>query len=81
MTLGYSQASSSNMDQLTPSSDSAAYDKTQMAFLNVMEDLTKQIRVGAEYERITTHYLNDSPAGSNNSPFNDRVQLSAYFRF
>jgi hypothetical protein len=56
----------------------------------VMQDCTDNIRIGAEYVRFDTHYLNSFvtgnpiPAGtkpSTNDAIDNRIQLSAWYRF
>jgi hypothetical protein len=52
-----------------------AYAQDQVMFVNIVKDLTKQIRIAAEYDHVVTTYLD------NVTPINERYQISAYFRF
>ena len=75
-TLGYGEIKSSNVGDLLPvSSGKFLYEKTSMIFLNLFHDYTKQIRLGAEYAKMETHYVNNDLGKS------DRYQLTGLFRF
>jgi hypothetical protein len=75
MTIGASQLHAYSMAQFSPAAGKVVYDHTSFYYINYFKDLTKQIRVAAEYEKIATHYVDTTNA------FNDRYQLSAYLRF
>ena len=75
-TLGYGEIKSSNVGDFVPvASGKIAYEKTSMIFINLFHDYTKQIRVGAEYAKLETHYVNEDLGRS------DRYQLTGLFRF
>jgi hypothetical protein len=74
---GYGQLYSPNMGSLTTPSlgSTVLYDKSETSYLNMFDDLTNQIRLAVEYAQIRTHYIDNQSAQDN------RVQLSAWFRF
>lgn len=78
MTAGYASIYSNNVGDFTASASSAAdiYDRSSMYFVNFIHDFTKQIRVGAEYDKVQTHYFSDGE-----SPYNNRFQVTALYRF
>lgn len=51
------------------------YDRSSVLFVNYFHDVTKQIRVAAEYANFSTHYVDDVKA------HDDRYQITGYFRF
>ncbi|MGZ3773410.1 MAG: hypothetical protein ACXVCY_02940 [Pseudobdellovibrionaceae bacterium] len=77
-TLGYTDLYSSNVGDFTSSAAAASevYDHTSMYFVNFIHDFTKQIRAGLEYDKIQTHYFVDKA-----TPYNDRIQFTALYRF
>ncbi|HWU43762.1 MAG TPA: hypothetical protein VN132_10000, partial [Bdellovibrio sp.] len=78
VTMGYSSIYSNNVGDFVASATTAAdiYDRSSMYFINYIHDFTKQIRVGAEYDKVQTHYVSDGA-----SPYNNRFQLTALYRF
>jgi hypothetical protein len=54
-----------------------SYDDDSNIFVNVMQDLNKEVRVGLEYSQYWTHYT----AAANNNPTDQRLQLSTWYRF
>ena len=74
-TLGYGQLYSDNVDGLAPSSGKVIYNRTEVYLINFVKDLTKQVRVGLEFDHFRTSYT-DGVAPSDN-----RIQLSSWFRF
>ena len=77
--LGYAEVSSSNIGDLTSYASGGAsggYDKSSTYFINLMKDVSNQIRVGLEYNKVNTHYFSDKLTATN-----DRYQLTALFRF
>jgi hypothetical protein len=74
VTLGYSKLDAFRVGGLTPGGANL-YDGTSMLFANIFHDCTKQIRVGLEYAKFTTHYVDGMSVADN------RVQLNGYFRF
>lgn len=79
VTAGYGMIYANNIDSLTggnnPVSASAIYDRNSTAFINVGHNLTKQLRVAAEYDYVHTTYA-DGVTGHDN-----RIQASAFFYF
>ncbi|MGZ3747116.1 MAG: hypothetical protein ACXWRE_07105 [Pseudobdellovibrionaceae bacterium] len=78
VTAGYTSIHSDNVNDFVASAASASdiYDRSSMYFVNYIHDFTKQIRVGAEYSKVQTHYISDDQ-----SPYNDRWQITALYRF
>jgi hypothetical protein len=80
MTLGHSELFSNNLSTLQQttgfmSSGRVGYNREEATFINVFHDLTKQIRVGAEYDYVRTSYLDGVIAHDN------RYQLSSWYMF
>jgi hypothetical protein len=75
VTVGYGQVNAFNMTAMVTSINGVAYNQNQVTFANVVKDVTKQIRLAAEYDHVVTTYVD------NVTPNDDRYQLSAYFRF
>jgi len=77
VTFGYGEIFSPNDIGL-----GATWNDDKVMFANVMQDLTKEIRVGLEYASFDTHY---SPSFGGVNKFTDaidnRVQLSTWYRF
>lgn len=78
LNLGYAEISSSNIGDLVSYSTTAAgvYDKSSTYFINLMKDVTNQIRLGLEYNKTNTRYFSDKETATN-----DRYQFTALFRF
>jgi hypothetical protein len=79
VTFGYGEIFSPNVLGL----NGGTWNDDKEMFVNVMQDMTKEIRVGLEYASFDTHY---SPQfGTAGSKFSDaidnRVQLSTWYRF
>jgi hypothetical protein len=74
-TAGYGQVNGFNMPIMLQTLKTVAYAQDQVMFVNIVKDLTKQIRIAAEYDHVVTTYLD------NVTPINERYQISAYFRF
>ena len=79
VTFGYGEIFSPNVLGL----NGGTWNDDKEMFVNVMQDFTKEIRVGLEYASFDTHY---SPQfGTAGSKFSDaidnRVQLSTWYRF
>lgn len=76
--FGYGQIFSDNVGNLTAGGTAATaiYDKSTIYFLNVIRDVTKQIRLGIEYDLFSTHYFSDQSSATN-----ERFQFTALFRF
>jgi len=53
------------------------YDDDSNIFVNAMQDLNKEVRVGLEYSQYWTHYT----TATNNNPTDQRLQLSTWYRF
>lgn len=97
VTAGYGEVFSYNVGALasTPggavlSKSASSYNDDSNMFANIMQDMTDNIRLGVEYVRFDTHYLNSFatgnpiPAGtkaSTNDAIDNRVQVSAWYRF
>ena len=80
--IGYAQTKAKNLSSIYnagTSSTSVLYDKATMYYANIFHDLTKQIRVGFEYNNDKTHYLYAGTDGG--EPKNNRYQMSFYYRF
>ena len=78
--IGFTRLHSINMSEIviangTGSTAKTAYDTTQSYFANLQRDLTDQIRVGFEYARLTTTYVDGVKAPNN------RFQASAWYMF
>ena len=76
-TLGYGEIFSPNVIGV-----GGTWNDDKVMFVNVMQDLTKEMRVGLEYASFDTHY---SPSFGGINKFTDavdnRVQLSTWYRF
>lgn len=75
-TLGYGQLFFQNSGSYL----GATYDKSEDLFLNVFHEFSKQMRVGLEYDRVSTHYV-DNANVTNTFAVDNRVQVSGWFRF
>jgi len=80
ITLGHGELYSNNLISLQQAngnmtSGKVGYNREEVSFANVFHDLTKQIRVGAEYDFVRTTYLDGVVAHDN------RYQLSSWYMF
>ena len=59
------------------------YNSDVNMFVNIMQDLSKNVRVGLEYAEYATNYLsnNKTETGPNVTAYDHRVQLSSWYRF
>ena len=74
ISVGYSRLFSNNIGDVafngqSTSSGAFAYNRNQLAFVNVAHDVTPEIRVGLEYDHIKTDYDAISTSASNNRYF------------
>jgi hypothetical protein len=80
MTLGHGELYSNNLINLQQAngfmtSGKVGYNREEVSFANVFHDLTKQIRVGVEYDYVRTSYLDGVVAHDN------RYQISSWYMF
>ena len=77
VTAGYGQLYSLNMINFTANTPTGKvlYDRSDDAFINLFHDFTKQLRVGLELDRMSTHYVDGVMA------YDNRYQVSAWLRF
>jgi hypothetical protein len=75
-TLGHAELVASGYDNMAPA---VTYDKAKMDFINFFHDFTPQIRGAVEYAKFTTHYI--APVNGKNDEVDDRIGVSAFFRF
>jgi hypothetical protein len=76
-TAGYGEIFASNTGAFTVAGDTVSVNDDSNMFVNVMQDLNKEVRVGLEYSQYWTHYT----AAANNNPTDQRLQLSTWYRF
>ena len=69
-TLGFGQLHAYNTGGLNET-----YDHVSVYFVNLFHDVTKQVRVGAEYAHFASRDQDQPDA------LNDRYQVNGYFRF
>ena len=76
LSAGYSRLYSDNIGQLSGTvTGSGIYNTETAAFVNVMKDLSNQIRVEFEYSQIQSTYQDGTLA------YDNRYQVSAFFFF
>jgi len=76
ITLGYGEIFSPNVLGMV----GGTWNDDKVMFANVMQDMTKEIRVGLEYATFDTHFATAGAHLSNDATDN-RVQLSTWYRF
>jgi hypothetical protein len=81
VTLGVGVLQSHNVDSLSQggfastSSGNLIYDRERVLFLNYFQNVTPQLRIGAEYAYVDTHFADGENASNN------RYQVSAFYLF
>jgi len=50
-------------------------------FANVMQNITDNMRMGLEYVRFDTHYVNQTSSNHEPNALDHRVQFSTYYYF
>jgi hypothetical protein len=79
VTAGYSELMATNMGTFANATNGTVanmYDKTSMYFVNFNHDFSNQIRAGLEWDKVTTRYYTDGA-----DPYNNRIQITALYRF
>ena len=74
LTAGYGEIFASNTGSFATAT-AVSYNDDSNLFVNAMQDVTKEVRVGLELAQFYTHYT----TGAN--PGDTRVQLSTWYRF
>ena len=74
-TIGYGQTYSDNVAGLTYVAKKVGYQRSEVYFVNLVHDVTKQMRVGLEFDHFQTNYVDNLTTNDN------RIQASTWFRF
>lgn len=79
ITGGYGEVFASNDNAFATALGTTLYNDDSNWFVNAMQDVSKNVRVGLEVAQYMTHYT----AATNNvqNPVDNRVQLSTWYRF
>jgi hypothetical protein len=79
ITGGYGEVFASNDNAFATALGSQLYNDDSNWFANVMQDVSKSVRVGLEVAQFSTHYTSATNGVQN--PTDNRIQLSTWYRF
>lgn len=83
-TVGYGELYSPNVSSLYSTNakgGQANYNDDSNIFVNVMQNITNNLRIGVEYARFDTHYLNLTVGSPEYNALDHRVQVSTFYYF